>query len=986
MATKRRVPRRPTKASRVTGGKLRGWRDRFGDSFKRFLISFTSPARFRAYWLSKDGIIRIGKMAGAVVLLIFAVIIFYIPTLPKPGQISSALGGTTTFYSRDAYNASNNTTNFTAANKLYEIHGNQNRIVANFNSIPQNLKNATIAIEDRNFYKEGAFNPISIARSALYDLVNRGAYQGGSTITQQYVKGALLTDSKSISRKIKELLLSIEINQFYSKDQILGFYLNEIPYSNNSYGIEAACRTYFSDKYGNTNCAQNLNLGESALLASIPNLPSYYNPYGQNTSALLDRQHLVLDDMVQQGYITSAQSAAAKWTAANLDTVTPNNPDLLINKTPSFYSAIADPNFVLTLQQQLEQTYGTAEVDEGGLKVITTLDPKLQSNAEKSIYNVCNPSDPNADHSFDKYNRCSSKGGSNYQQLLYSRGSNAALVAADPTNGQVLAMVGSYNFAQSQVNVATSPRQPGSSFKPYVYASLIGKNKNGCGFNSNCDTYGAGSILPDTATNFGTPSNPYTPTDYDSRNRGPVTMRTALGGSLNIPAVQALKLAGIAPVLDLAHSMGITTLNSSPSTYGLSLVLGSGEVKLEDHVNAYESFANGGVHYAPVMALKIYDRNNKVMVDNTKPHGSTRVLDPQVAYIISNMLCDSDAKSYIFGNILNTPGFTGHGLSGQGIAVKTGTTTDFKDAWTMGYTPTIVTGVWAGNNDGSPMNTEAADIAAPIFKSFMASALAGQSIDTFPKPNGIQTLTIPGPALNSDSTNGYKDLFPSWYKASAGKPVTIDTLSGLLATPCTPPLAQKTVTYSVSGNDNVHSCSDVQPTVTITGLNGSGPNFTGTANVAGGTFTPNKLEIYLNDQIVSTQTISGAGSYPFSFTANQSGSDSVKATVTDSGLYQASSDPSSIIVGDSGGGGVGLLGISPASGSTVAGGSVSFYWNGVPGATSYQLYVNGNPVKTTSSTFAKVGGLAPGSYSWYVVSDPTQSDTQTSSTITFTAS
>ncbi len=966
MARKRTV-RRPTKPSHTTGGRLVGWKARLGDHLKRFGLSFTSPARFRTYWLSKAGLVRIGKLGIAFVLFVLAVIIFFIPTLPKPGQINAALGATTTFYSRDAYNASNNTTNFSAANKLYEIHGNENRVVDNFNSIPANLKNATIAIEDHNFYKEGAFSTVGILRSAFYDLIHHGAYQGGSTITEQYVKDALLTDSKSISRKIKELLLSVEINQFYSKDQILGFYLNEIPYSNGAYGIEAACRTYFSARYGNNNCAEHLDLGESALLASIPNLPSYYNPYGQNTADLLDRQHLVLDDMAKYGYITQAQANAAKWNAANLDTSTPNNPQLLINKEPSFYSAITAPNFVLTLQDQLEQTYGVAAVEQGGWKVITTLNRTMQADAEKSIYNVCDPSNPATDHSFDKYNKCTSTGGANYDQLVRSHGSNAAMVVGDPNNGQVLAMVGSYNFAQSQVNVALSSRQPGSSFKPYVYSTLLSQNKNGCSTTStSCVTYGAGSILEDTTTNFGSASDPYIPSDYDLRTRGPVTMRTALGGSLNIPAVQALKLAGIPESIATAHSMGITTLNNPASTYGLSLVLGSGGVKLADHVNAYESFANGGLHYAPVMALKIYDKNNHVILDNTKPKTPKRVLDPQVAYIINNMLSDSNAKTFEFGNILNVPGFTGYGLAGQGLAIKTGTTNNFRDAWTMGYTPNLVAGVWAGNNDDSSMTTEAADISAPIFKSFMAATLAGQSIDTFPKPSGIQTLTIPGSAYVSDTSTGYKDLFPSWYKTSKAQAVVIDIISGLLATPCTPPLAQKTVYYSVTGSDNVHSCSDAQPSVTISGVSGSGPTYNGTATVVAGKFNPNKLDITLDGQIVSTQAINGAGTYPFSFTATTSGSHSVRAVVTDTGDYQATSDVTAINVS---GGGSSLSGISPGGNAGNAG-PITFSWTTDSNATSYQLYIDGVASgSATTATSEVYNVLKTGAHSWYVAAN-----------------
>jgi penicillin-binding protein 1A len=441
-------------------------------------------------------------------------------------------------------------------------------------------------------------------------------------------------------------------------------------------------------------------------------------------------------------------------------------------------------------------------------------------------------------------------------------------------------------------------------------------------------------------------------------------MRTALGGSLNIPAVQALQLAGIPQTIATAHSMGITDLNNSSSSYGLSLALGSGEVQLADHVNAYESFANGGLHYAPTMALKIYDKNNNVILDNTKPKTPKRVLDPQVAYIINNMLSDSNAKTYEFGNLLNVSGYTGYGLSGQGFAVKTGTTTDYRDAWTMGYTPNLVVGVWAGNNDNTPMTAEAADISAPMWKSMMAASMAGKPIDTFPKPSGIQTLTIPGSAYVSDSSSGYKDLFPSWYKNSAAKSVVIDIVSGLLATPCTPPLAQKTVNYSVTGTDDVHSCSDAQPTVTISGLSGGGPTYNGTATVVAGKFNPDKLDITLDDQIVSTQAINGAGTYTFSFTTSASGSHSVRAIVTDDGYYQGTSDVTAINV--SGGSSVSV--ISPG-GNAGSAGPITFEWTPDSNASSYQLYIDGSArggsTTATSEVYPVLNKTV--THTWYVV-------------------
>ena len=953
---------------------------------KRFFLSF-KPRNFRAYWLSRSGLVRLLKVGGLGVLAIFLVFLWYIPQLPSPSKINSKIGTTTTFYARDEL------TNPGKGTKLYEVHGDENRIVVNFDKIPENLKHATIAIEDKNFYKEGAFSWAGIIRAAIVDVTNRGAVQGGSTITQQYVKSSLLTGDKRLSRKIKELILSIEINQFYSKNDVLKLYLNEIPYGNQAYGVEAACRTYFSFKYGKDDCTSKVNLGESALLAAIPNAPSYYSPYGENKEDLISRQHTILDKMVEQGYAKQAEAEAAKWNLTMLDASAPNNKALAVNKTPAFYSSITAPNFVNTLQYQREQEYGAAAVEEGGWKVITTLDANLQRCAELSIYNPANESCKPTGGAEVNPNR----NNANYKNLQASKGSNAALVAANPKNGQVLAMVGSYSFAESQVNVATSLRQPGSSFKPYVYAALFNKNKDGgCANNTaGCATYGGGSLLDDTVTNFGTAATPYKPQDFGGGAEvgGKVTVRTALAGSLNIPAVQALKTVGTANAISLAHNMGITTLTDNPSNYGLSLVLGSGEVKLADHVNAYESFANGGVHYDPSMVLKITDAKNKIIKDNTKTSTPKQVLDPQVAYMIANIMSDSTARKYVFGTELDVPGHVGGSLAGQGVAVKTGTTEHFNDAWTMGYTPSIVAGVWAGNNNNAPMTSQAADIAAPFWRSFMTAALTDTPKETFAKPTGSKTIQyLPVAGSSSKSSSNY-DYYPSWYKATVRKQVEVDKVSGKLKTSCTPPLAVE-LRYDTGSTDtdDAHACDDAKPEVQIGGASGGGP-YSLNISVNLGAFGTNKtgvgaaqLQVYFDDQIVSTRQIDGSGSYPVTYSPSQSGSHTFKAVVTDTGLYQGS-DEASVNVTNTGDGGSSdaFSGQTPANGTTIplaaAAAGISFNWTpAANNANQYTLYIDGSPKATTSGTSMTFPVTRRQVHTWYVLAD----NGQRTSTLSFT--
>lgn len=854
----------------------------------RFFGSFTSTNNFKRYWLNAEGAKRAGKIAAAGFVFVLLVFLYFAKDLPSPGKINARIGSQNTeFFDR------------TGQIKIFEIHGDKNRKVIAFSDMPQDLKDATISIEDRNFYKHGGFSVLGILRAAFVDVFNRasgGSLQGGSTITQQYVKNALLeTTDQSVARKVKELILSIEIESLYKKDDILKLYLNEIPYGNQAYGIEAACRTYFPTNIKEDKCTPNLTLSQSALLAAIPNAPTYFSPYGQHKDALVDRQHLILDRMAEQKYITKEEAAKAR-----VDT---DFTQIGLAPVPQTLTAVSPyPHFAYYAQEYLENKYGSGAVDNGGLKVITTLDVKKQQMAQEAINNP--------------------RTGIN--AVRRSGGSNVAMVSADPKTGQVLAMIGSYDYNDAKFgafNVALANRQPGSSFKPFVYATALKGN------------WGAGSTIYDVKTDFG---GGYSPKNYSGRNYGIQSMRSALDGSLNIPAVKMLYIAGVSEAIQTAHNLGITTLNKPASQYGLSLVLGAGEVKLNDMVNGYESFANGGMHYQSIPVLKVTDPRNKVIEDNSKPQGK-RVLDPQIAYIMAHILSDDKARQYIFG--ANNPLH----INGRNVAAKTGTTEYYNDAWTMGFSPDLVTGVWAGNNDNKPMSTEAVDIAAPIWHDYMVKALADYPASSnWTQPSGIQTLTIDGDtggAVTAATKNKRTDIFPSWYKipeAGSVKTAQVDKVSGKLATSCTPPAAVQTVTsgaihaeippsdpaygrweaavaglaaslgYNSGGgsiptdNDNVHNCSDIKPTVT---LSSSGNNpLSITATVTSGTFTANSLTIYFDDQVISTQTINGNTVYTFSYVPTANGSHTIKAVVSDTGLYSASDDKTVTTSGIGGGG------------------------------------------------------------------------------------
>lgn len=592
---------------------------------------------------------------------------------------------------------------------LYET-GEQKRTIITSDQIPTFLKDATVSTEDANFYKHHGLDFKAIL-SAIVEKVTgrRQVARGGSTITQQYVKNALLTSDRSLTRKAKEAILSVELELMFKKDEILTMYLNEIPYGNATAGAEAAARVYYGKQ------AKDLTLAEAATLAAIPKAPTFYSPYGTHVDKLIIRKEYVLDQMVKNGRITLAQSEEAK----KEDTTT-----LGIALKPRRDSMLA-PHFAMYVMEQIANEFGEEKIQKEGLKIITTLDYDKQKIAEQAVTDGA-------------------------AKLAKYGGTNAALVAVDPKNGQILSMVGSMDYfnvaIDGNVNVADSARQPGSSFKPFAYATAFKK-----------PGYSPSKIIFDLETDFGN----YVPHNYNNRSNGPVTMRTALSNSLNVPAVKVMALAGIDNTLKTASDMGITTLTQR-DRYGLSLVLGSGEVKPVEMAGAFSVFATGGIKNPITPILKISDASSKTIYDFEKDKKPAKqVLDSQVAYEISNILSDNKSRSLVFGtnSQLNFPD--------RVVAAKTGTTNDFKDAWTVGFTPSISVAVWTGNSDATKMKAGAdgSIVAAPIFHNFIDKAMANVPNEEFTRPKGITEVTVEkysNKLPSAYSTQTTTDIFAEW--------------------------------------------------------------------------------------------------------------------------------------------------------------------------------------------------------------------------------
>jgi membrane peptidoglycan carboxypeptidase len=637
----------------------------------------------------------VGIGIAALCIVLFLAVLYFAKTLPSIEEISNrSVSQSTKIYDR------------TGTILLYEITTGDRRTVVPFGQMPQTLKDATVSVEDQSFYNEPAFDWKGILRAIWVDIKTHSLAQGASTITQQLARTAFLTLDQTVTRKIKELILAIKLNEYYSKDQILALYLNEVPYGPTISGVEEASEAYFGVS------VSEINLAQSAVLASIPQAPSYYSPWGSHVSDLLKRQKIVLQKMYDLGKITKADYNAAL--------------QYKIVFQPQSAHGINAPHFVMAVDDYLIQKYGENLVNRGGLKVITTLDWNLQQDAESAV----------------------AEGAAQNQQLY--QGYNAALVAQDPKTGQILAMVGSRDyFATSSLplgctpgtnckfepnfNVATQGlRQPGSSLKPFVYltAFQMGYTPDTTLFDvpTEFSTDPACPTLPDLNND-----NPrcFHPQDFEGTFIGPVSMRNALAQSINVPAVETLYLVGLKNAIRNANAFGLSTL-TSPDTYGLSLVLGGGAVRLEDLVEAYSALAEDGVKHAQTMILSVQDADGNTLEAYTDE--ATTVADAQSVRLINNILSDASARSGLFQNSLNLTVFPGHD-----VAMKTGTSNDYHDAWTMGYTPSLVAGVWAGNNDNSPMQRSGSSIlaAVPMWHAFMEKALANQPLETFNKPDPV---------------------------------------------------------------------------------------------------------------------------------------------------------------------------------------------------------------------------------------------------------
>lgn len=904
------------------------------EPWKRALYRL-DPKRLAKYWFSREGGIMALKITGISFVFIFLVIIglfaYFRKDLPKIKDISgSTFPGSITYYDR------------TGKTVLFQDYNAYKRIPVQSNQISKYLKDATVAIEDKAFYHEGGFNLKSILRASINN-ASGGDTQGGSTITQQLVKlNEGWTNNRTISRKVKELILATELGREYSKDDILTGYLNIAPYGNVDYGAESASQDYFGVD------ASQLSLAQAAMLAAIPKAPTAFSPFSSPTynpyvtvdafdrKGLIDRQQYILDQMAKQGYITQQQANAAK----SVDIIAQ------VKSLPkSHYAGIKAPYLVMAAKEELQKDFPASVVKTGGWKVITTVDMNLQALAEKSVAN-------------------------GLAQMHRQNADNAAFVAEDNQTGQVLALMGGVDFnnpVYGQNNYATDINiSPGSSIKPYDYSTFINNNTN----------VGAGSVLYDQIGPL--PGYPCTNRtvpeahqggnclwDYDRASPGPTTLRYALGGSRNIPAAKTMlsavpndtssgHTASINKVISTADALmvnpdgyrcykpgtSVFTATKADETqcYTASAIGDGAYLNLNDHVNGIASLARLGKAIPQTFILKVTNSSGKVLKQYT-PAAGTQAVKTDAAYILDDMASDPKA-SYLSGNCTDTNcyGMKFHRYKGWHNAIKTGTTNDLFDGLMMSWNAKYTAGIWVGNHTRTVPYTGAPEyMTDPIMKEFMEGAidrLGNVPPDNWVRPSDIKTASAfvvthryAGQVVPSSST----DIYPSWYVGkTSNSSQTIDKVSGKLATSCTPQLARvyatnRTVsiwnvdifmggnpsttapTPTSSGSDNVHSCSDSPPTATITAINGVSTSNGATpicpaagctimVHVEQGTHPltdsnypnyPGTLNLLINGQIVTSQPVNTSGDYQLSYTppAGQSGDIQLEAQVIDSVLY-----------------------------------------------------------------------------------------------------
>ncbi len=948
------------------------------DPWKRTLYRM-HPKRVAGYWFSRDGGIMALKIIGITILVGFFMTIglfaYFRKDLPKIKSLSGdSIGGSITYYDR------------TGKVVLFNDYDTVKRIPVEGKDMSTYIKQATVAIEDKDFYNHGAFDVRGIMRAAYRDVSGTGgAVEGGSTITQQLVKlNENWTDNRTVTRKVKELILAVELEREYSKEDILTGYLNIAPYGGQEYGVESAARDYFQTS------AKNLTLPQAAMLAAIPQAPSYYSPYAGNAynpavtgdtfnpEAMLNRQHYILDQMVKQGYITSKQAADAKKV------------DILaqVHQQSPKFKDIKAPYFVLAAKQELEQTYGEKTVQRGGWKVVTTLDSRLQDKAEALV-------------------------ASNLSNVRRYGADEEAMVAEDVKTGQIVSLVGGTDFTDpdhGQNNYAAGILiPPGSSFKPYDYTALIENNNN----------VGAGSVLYDTSgpipgypcTNKQLPKNGGNCLqDYDFKFPGPVTLRYALGGSRNVPAVKAMlsadpkdksngRVDSINKTIRTASAMMDNTYNTSKKKssyncyadqaltettqcYGAAAIGDGAFLHLDDHVNGLSTLGRMGAAIPRTYIMKITDASDKTVYEFKQPKPK-QVIKADTAYIVNDMASDPKASylpaSYKFQR-----------YKGWNFAVKTGTTNDGYDGLMTSWSTKYAVVSWVGHHTRRvTLHSSMENLTAPMTRGFMEYAHSDVTPVNWTAPKTIKT----GPAfivrnhigIGSQEPSPTNDLFPGWYaggsSTSKNTSQTIDKVSNKIATSCTPPLAKdnaansnaaswnvdifnggktsinsgtsKTGT-SATATDDVHNCNDALPTITLTAPDDCEASCTITATVSQGTHPlndpqrsqfPGTVTFTLNGQTINTKNVTDSPStVSFVYSPTSSGSGTLTATVSDSVLYQGTASTTmSYSTGNS---------LSITNTATI-GHIVKVDWSG--GTGTITAYVNGSAASSCSGVPATSG-------------------------------
>lgn len=931
---------------------------------KRFIWRM-QPAHLKEYWWSREGAVQATKITGigilAAFLLMVSLFAFFRRDLQNIKDLSGSIGGSISYYDR------------TGKVLLFSDYEAVKRVPVASSEISQYMKDATVATEDRGFYTEPGFSPKGILRAALTNILHRETKQGGSTITEQLVKMTQnWTQDRTLARKVKELILAVDVERTYSKDDILTAYLNMAPYGGVDYGVQTAASDYFHTT------AKKLTLPQAAMLAAIPKSPSYLSPYGPyyDKKALQNRYEYVLDSMVETKYITKEEAEAAK----KVDVASK------VYKQQTKYAGIRDPYFVLAAKNQILSEIlkgGDNSTKVNGWKVTTTMDLDLQKLATKSVMD-------------------------GLPKIKLNGGDEAAFVAEDVKSGQIVALVGGVDFnapGYGQINFAQWPISPGSSFKPYDYTALIN--------NTNA---GAGSVLYDTAgplpgypcTNKSAPPPRGTGNclaDYDFRSPGPMTLRYALGGSRNIPAVKAMlqadpndnsdtRASSVNKTIETANALmhapnayacfNDAAMNDQTQCYGSSALGDGAFLRLDQHVNGLASLARLGSAIPTTYILKIEDANNKPVYTWKQPT-ATQVVRPDAAYIVNDMASDPNA-SYLPGSCTSsscTPLYAGgykfHRHNGWHFAVKTGTTGNGFDGLMTSWSTQYAAVAWVGHHTRNvPLRTFMETLTAPIVRPWMEGAhdKLNKKPVNWSKPSGVQTLPAyvvrTHVGIGSREPSPATDLYPSWYKprSAAAANSTIDKVSGRLATECTPPAAKQNLSgtasansFSIdafygagaistnSGEDNVHSCSDAKPSINSIDVSGSNGSYTLEASATAGThpLTGGKyggtISFAINGTLAGTAKISSSGTAKLSYTNTKyTGKPTITATVTDSVLYESSSSTTSPTTFQKSGS------VLTFSSAKVTGSETKFSWSG--GSPSYTVYRtdNNQVLCSTSST------------------------------------